>query len=582
MLKKIRILEYGAVQSTFFHRVLAIVSAGFVGLMTAFSIYGWEVINPTNVTWLLLEGDPFQHFIGWDAFRHDVWRWPLGAIPQMGTQVDSSIVYTDSIPLLAIPFKLISWALPENFQYQGLVMAFNMSLNAVAACWVALKVGARPLVSFFFSLLVLLAPIVLMRGLGTHGHEALTAHWLIIFSLGVALTFRNNNRAYLVWFVLLFMSVVVHFYIFFMVGALWFFWWMKSIFDSYKKDGPKALCARLALGSSFVIFIFFVMWSVGYFHYGLDIEKASGYGFFSAEGLTFLNPLSHAWFFGNDTLQSASRVLPGWQSPIKGQYEGQAYAGLGVMLFVLVSLSVLLRYFSAKEIRYLINNSWWVVAPALALFIFAMGDRWVIGKLVWEVPYPAFFDYFAQYLRSSGRLVWPLLYLIIVLSLLLCVEKLRSKFLSLLLLFCVWVQWEDVRPLNDFITDRLESNYRSTQEGAPYPAIENKMLVDMIKRKEMIYYLPGNNMGELKPYLWLSVRYGKPINVAYFARADGGALVKATKEEVNRVKNGIIDSKGVYILTESNIYDDACQYKVISCLELMDGNFMAYKNIDLY
>ena len=50
-----------------------------------FTLYllGFEYIKPNNIDWLYL-GDLSQYQLGWEFFRDDEWRFPLGANPNYG------------------------------------------------------------------------------------------------------------------------------------------------------------------------------------------------------------------------------------------------------------------------------------------------------------------------------------------------------------------------------------------------------------------------------------------------------------------------------------------------------------------
>lgn len=53
-----------------------------------------------------MEGDPATHWLGWQFFRNSpLLQWPLGANPDYGMEIGSSIIFSDSIPLLAFIFK---------------------------------------------------------------------------------------------------------------------------------------------------------------------------------------------------------------------------------------------------------------------------------------------------------------------------------------------------------------------------------------------------------------------------------------------------------------------------------------------
>lgn len=92
-----------------------------LGLGAFLIISGGKIVNPEYIDWLLMEGDPATHWLGWQFFRNSpLFQWPIGANPNYGLELGSSVVFTDSIPLLAFFFKPLNPFLPETFQYNGL------------------------------------------------------------------------------------------------------------------------------------------------------------------------------------------------------------------------------------------------------------------------------------------------------------------------------------------------------------------------------------------------------------------------------------------------------------------------------
>ena len=88
-----------------------------LGAIAFFIVVGFEPLNPINAGWILGRLDPTQHYLGWLFYRNSEWTFPIGLNPLFGQDLSSSIVYSDSIPLLAIPFKLLGPILPERFHY---------------------------------------------------------------------------------------------------------------------------------------------------------------------------------------------------------------------------------------------------------------------------------------------------------------------------------------------------------------------------------------------------------------------------------------------------------------------------------
>ena len=88
----------------------------FLGTLSFFLVAGLDFLNPKNISWIY-GADPEQQYIGWIFFRNSPWTFPVGLNPNFGIDISSSIVYTDSIPLMALIFKLFNSTLPINFQY---------------------------------------------------------------------------------------------------------------------------------------------------------------------------------------------------------------------------------------------------------------------------------------------------------------------------------------------------------------------------------------------------------------------------------------------------------------------------------
>ena len=80
-----------------YHQIsLFVISVSF-----CFYLLGYDNFNFSNQSWLI-NGDLAQYQLGWKFYREDVWRFPLGLNPNYGITDSSSIIYSDSIPLLAI------------------------------------------------------------------------------------------------------------------------------------------------------------------------------------------------------------------------------------------------------------------------------------------------------------------------------------------------------------------------------------------------------------------------------------------------------------------------------------------------
>lgn len=84
----------------------------FILFSLIFTIYlfGFEYFNPMNSSWLFW-GDLPTLQTGWNFFRIDEWRFPIFSNPNYGIYLNNSIIYTDSIPLFALFFKILNFIL---------------------------------------------------------------------------------------------------------------------------------------------------------------------------------------------------------------------------------------------------------------------------------------------------------------------------------------------------------------------------------------------------------------------------------------------------------------------------------------
>ena len=82
-----------------------------LGALCFITVYGIRVLNPCYVDWLLNRGDLTQHYLGWCFFRESDWTFPIGLTNRLAYPDYSSVIYTDSIPLFAVFFKLLGTGL---------------------------------------------------------------------------------------------------------------------------------------------------------------------------------------------------------------------------------------------------------------------------------------------------------------------------------------------------------------------------------------------------------------------------------------------------------------------------------------
>ena len=247
---------------------LALVLPFLPGFITFFLVVGPRVLDPRNVAWLR-GGDPATHYLGWLFFRQSDWAWPPGANPDYGLELGSSIVYSDSLPLLAFFFKPFDALLPETFQYLGLWLFVCFLLHSYFAWKLVGLMSTDTLLRVPAVVLLLFAPPMLAR---LSGHWSLVSHFLILAALYITLRPSREGRRP-AWTALLAAATLVHAYFLAMLGLIW-------LTDLTGRAWRRELTARGALVefASLLLFVYTLAWMAGYFMVGESLYSGGWYG----------------------------------------------------------------------------------------------------------------------------------------------------------------------------------------------------------------------------------------------------------------------------------------------------------------
>lgn len=466
--------------------------SGFFGALVCIFIYG-AILPTTETGWLLLDGwDTFQHHIGWEFFRYAPWTWPIGINQFYGYPVGIPIIYTDSIPLVAIPLKLFAPWLPKTFQFQGLWILACLILQGVFGYILVHDRTKRVIESMIASVFFALSPILLFRVVG---HAALAAHWVILWCLWLLV--RDVDKLLLWhWLVALVIALLIQPYLFFMCLPLFLAYLAKKYFIE-RNIGRHRLAVFLCI---FAASIFLAAYSIGLFYIGS--ASGPGFGRFSMNLNALVNP--YGW----------SAILPDL-SLAKEQYEGFAYVGVGGILLFVLALVLWLKgkgYLALKPLFPIITACLVLTALAVSNVIVAGGTELVAISL------PQRLASFFGVIRSSGRMFWPVYYLLLLFALTFAIRLKRPLSLVVVSL-ALFIQVYDLHAV--FLSIRARFS-----EMANTPVIELAgPFWDTVKKEyRHISYVPdyaytidfpSNSYGRLALF---AAQNGLTLNTGYFAR----------------------------------------------------------------
>lgn len=365
-------------------------TGALLGALVFLILYGVRVLDPTCVDWILNNAspDPAQHYLGWVFYRRSGWHLPyLGANYSAIYPYRTSILYTDSIPLLAVLGKLLGGVLPARFQYLGLWGLFCYAMQGgLAQALIARVGGVRPgdtaknWASVLGAGVLVLFPALNIR---MFAHTALAANWLVLLALWLWLCAEQSEnrptaaKLCLWWGILGLLCAGIHLYYLPMVGMVLV---AACVQRALEKRGPAAVVLPVASFCGAALAELFVL--------GAFAANFAGY--------------SNGYLSGADL---ANLFVPG----LGASWEQEIYAGLGTTIAVVLALAGLLV--QHKQAGAFFRRHKNVVIAALVLLVLdaiaAMGNTVTFaGRTLFTVPIPqVLMDFWAMF-SSCARLAW--------------------------------------------------------------------------------------------------------------------------------------------------------------------------------
>jgi hypothetical protein len=230
------------------------------------------------------------------------------------------------------------------------------------------------------------------------GHTALSSHFLLLWALALYFESLRRGRAkVLEMTALLAVTLLINSYLFAMVVVF-----LAATFIALRLRGQLTWQDGRAMAAG-VLFVTVLGIVAGYgtFLVSPTTMKSEGFGHYSWNVVTLLLPRDGIFGYMTGVVRDAT----------KGQYEGDAYVGRGVLLL----LALALVFTPRKALRH-IRAHWVYVATVLALAAYAATNKVYFGSTqIVEYPLPQFVIDLGNYFRATGRFIWPLVYSLAIL-----------------------------------------------------------------------------------------------------------------------------------------------------------------------
>lgn len=487
---------------------------GLFSAITFCSIYGLKILNPTYTDWLLnAGGDLTQHYLGWKAYRNSAWKFPIGMLDTLAYPHQSSIIYTDSIPLMAVFFKLLSPVLTENFQYFGLYGLLCFILQGILAARIINNFCNNKIAVAISSIIFLYAPVMLFR---MYSHTALASHWIILLALEPVFLhkkYQNNKKIYLIVALIGILSASTHIYFVLMSGIILVGICLTNII-LYKNIKRSILLLVEYLCAGIVIISLLGGFS------GKTQADAWGLGVYSFNLNAFFNPQTWSCMF---------KDLPLYGDK---QYEGFAWLGSGIIILLIFAVVLFTGGTSArqcmkihwKEFVLLCIISGIAIIAALSPVI-TFGDNVLL-----ELKLPDFIIRLWSIFRSSGRIAWITIYIIMLCCCIVLSKILNERTLIILLILGVILQIYDSHTV-------ISSSYKRFTSVQTYnSSLDNEELWNKIAdndKIEHVVYCSAVQRNTIFPLSQWALEHGKTLNTFYFARSNAALINESIQKSLS-------------------------------------------------
>ena len=520
-----------------------------IGVLAFLIIAGHRFLDPTNVAWLV-GGDPLQHYLGWAFYRNSPWTWPIGLNPLYGMEFSNSIVFTDSIPLLAIPFKTIHQFLPNPFQYLGIWVLFCFVLQAYFAFRLIGLITHSIAIQCLGSVLFLFSPPLIFR---LSLHESLMGHFIILAALYLNLKPLNDGvdtkKKYLhslAWIFLLCIAVLTHFYLALMASFLWISDLMRRILLQKSASLSGVLIeAIIAFGA-----VIFVAWQAGYFAIQSASSTSRGFGDFRTNLLAIFNSRGWSYFIKPIPLRDSVEAATG---------EGFQYLGAGSILLLCSSLYALLsQKIKLSELIRLLTKYYSFLSIALiVLALISFSNNVGFGPWNLRIPLPEFVINLLSVVRASSRLFWPMYYAIILGILWMIIKAYTSRKAIVLLTFAALIQIVD--------TSVGWLNIRDKINLSPTSEFKTKLISPFWDDAGHFYrnVVTNDSPGVWEDFGLFASKHKLATNITYMARIDSAKEISFLQSIGSQLYDGPLNSESLYILRDWKNASDKANYNYL-------------------
>lgn len=518
-------------------------------------IFGIKILNPLYTDWLIIPSwcrggiDIGVNYLGWKAYRNSAWSFPIGMVNNLIHPTETSIIYTDSIPLLAFIFKILSPILPASFQYFGLWGIICFILQGVLSAKLINRFSPNRMITILSSIIFLFTPVMLTR---MYYHSALAGQWIILWTLDFIFNadkYTNKKKFYLTIVLLGVFTASIHMYFAVMIG---FILCGYTVLEIYNKKRVTIIQPFMGM-AVYVVTTLTVLFLFGGFSSNTN-AVAEGLGHFNFNLNGFVNPLG---------ISSFIKPLP----YVGKQDEGFAYLGIGCILLFIIACVIFA--FSRKRAEIFRNNRGILIAlsvTCLLSFAFAISIRITFNEhIITNIYLPNIIFSVESIFRATGRIIWVCVYIIMIASIITVIKLANRKWATALLIAVIIIQIIDIKPLLSKVNTHLSSDFENEY-------VLDSEAWDVISQNDNIAHVVCvSNFDFFQQFCitdW-ALTNNQTVNYFFFARDMMGLVVD---NRIDALSN--ISEDSVFLFTMDDI--DLCENYDLHYY-VIDGIIVGYK-----
>lgn len=493
--------------------LLQIIAAGIMGFCLSLYFVEWDRISD-NIPWYAYNGDRLQHMTGANYYAQDEWRFPLFDMKNIHEPEGANVVFTDSIPIIALIYKIYYKITGNFFNYFCLWLSLCFVLNAASFSFLLNKLKIDSwIVNLSSAAIVCTMPCFLMR----FGHAALCGHFLLITSIAIYLICTKEKQTKYVIYSLIvcLVALLVHVYLFAMCMAIHFSIILKYYQPTKEKTRIAAISAVLSVIVSLILMVIF-----GHLTKGIPAGSA-GYGNFS------MNLLSPVWPYKSSIINVNDNMLG-----TLGQYEGYNYLGIGVIFILMLAIALNFNLILNK----LIEHKYFIIILFL-IFLYSISNKIYLGTtLILSYDIPGSQEIYKHF-QSSGRFFWIIAYSILILSIIVLYKYNGRKVLLITVPFIAILHFIEFKNMG-------YSKYYDSGKNALFYSIYGKTVENYDKIYIYPYYHCASDNHTSKKILemmYINSLQNKWVNNGYLARTS-----RKCEEQDNGIEGDINHDNSVF------------------------------------